>query len=36
MLNCFPAPSYSPDFNPIEKLWKNLKKSHSFTSFSYF
>jgi transposase len=27
-LSVFQLPSYSPDFNPIEKLWKNLKKSH--------
>lgn len=27
-LTVFQLPSYSPDFNPIEKLWKNLKKSH--------
>lgn len=27
-LTVFDLPSYSPDFNPIEKLWKNLKQSH--------
>lgn len=27
-LTVFQLPSYSPDFNPIEKLWKNLKQSH--------
>lgn len=27
-LTVFDLPSYSPDFNPIEGLWKNLKQSH--------
>jgi transposase len=27
-LTVFQLPTYSPDFNPIEKLWKNVKKSH--------
>ena len=27
-LTVFQLPTYSPDFNPIEKLWKNLKQSH--------
>ena len=27
-LSVFQLPTYSPDFNPIEKLWKNMKKSH--------
>jgi transposase len=25
-LTVFPLPSYSPDYNPIEKLWKKVKK----------
>jgi transposase len=27
-LTCFQLPSYSPDFNPIEKLWKAIKQQH--------
>jgi transposase len=25
-LSVYPLPAFSPDFNPIEKLWKNTKK----------
>ena len=25
-LTCYQLPSYSPDFNPIEYLWRNVKK----------
>jgi transposase len=36
-LTAFQLPSYSPDDNPIEKLWKNVKKEgthlHSFPTF---
>ena len=28
-ITVFSLPSYSPDFNPIEKLWKNIKKDHT-------
>ena len=28
-ISVFALPSYSPDFNPIEKLWKNIKKDHT-------
>jgi transposase len=28
-ITVFDLPSYSPDFNPIEKLWKNIKKDHT-------
>ena len=32
-----PLPSYSPDYNPIEKLWKEIKKDgthlHYFPTF---
>lgn len=27
-LTVFQLPSYSPDYNPIEKLWKKIKQSH--------
>ena len=27
-LTVFQLPSYSPDYNPIEKLWKNIRQSH--------
>jgi transposase len=36
-LQVFPLPSYSPDYNPIEKLWKKLKQQethlHYFPTF---
>lgn len=36
-LTVFQLPSYSPDFNPIEKLWKNIKQQethmHYFPTF---
>ncbi len=28
-LTVFDLPAYSPDYNPIEKLWKNIKKDHT-------
>ncbi|MGH7889391.1 MAG: IS630 family transposase [Thermodesulfobacteriota bacterium] len=28
-ISVFHLPSYSPDYNPIEKLWKNIKKDHT-------
>lgn len=28
-LTVFQLPSYSPDFNPIEKLWKQIKQDHT-------
>jgi transposase len=28
-ITVFSLPSYSPDYNPIEKLWKNIKKDHT-------
>jgi len=28
-ISVFDLPAYSPDFNPIEKLWKNIKKDHT-------
>jgi hypothetical protein len=37
LLTVFNLPSYSPDFNPIEKLWKKIKKEgihlHYFPTF---
>jgi len=33
-LTVFQLPSYSPDFNPIEKLWKNIKQQE--THMQYF
>ena len=36
-LQVFPLPGYSPDYNPIEKLWKKIKKEgthlHYFPTF---
>ena len=36
-LTVYQLPGYSPDFNPIEKLWKNVKKDeihlHYFPTF---
>ena len=36
-LQVFQLPSYSPDYNPIEKLWKKIKKEgthlHYFPTF---
>jgi transposase len=36
-LTVYPLPSYSPDYNPIEKLWKEIKKDgthlHYFPTF---
>jgi transposase len=36
-LTVYPLPSYSPDYNPIEKLWKEIKKNgthlHYFPTF---
>ncbi|WP_211251882.1 transposase, partial [Desulfobacter vibrioformis] len=36
-LTVYKLPSYSPDFNPIEKLWKNIKTDeihlHYFPTF---
>ena len=36
-LAVYQLPGYSPDFNPIEKLWKNIKKDeihlHYFPDF---
>jgi transposase len=36
-LTVYQLPTYSPDFNPIEKLWKNIKKDeihlHYFPTF---
>jgi DDE superfamily endonuclease len=36
-LTVFQWPSYSPDYNPIEKLWKKVKKEgthlHDFPTF---
>ena len=26
-MTVFPLPSYSPDYHPIEKLWKKVKKA---------
>lgn len=26
-LTVYPLPAFSPDFNPIEKLWRNTKKA---------
>ncbi|MEW6737308.1 MAG: IS630 family transposase [Acidobacteriota bacterium] len=28
-ITVFDLPAYSPDYNPIEKLWKNIKKDHT-------
>lgn len=28
-LTVFPLPAYSPDYNPIEKLWKKIKQDHT-------
>ncbi|MBF0468640.1 MAG: transposase [Desulfamplus sp.] len=37
LLTVYQLPSYSPDFNPIEKLWKNIKTDeihlHYFPTF---
>ena len=37
-LTVFQLPSYSPDFNPIEKLWKKIKEQdthlHHFPDFT--
>jgi len=30
----FTLPSYSPDYNPIEKLWKKIKEG--YTHYHYF
>ena len=32
-LYVYRLPSYSPDFNPIEKLWKNTKKDATHCKF---
>ena len=36
-LQVFPLPTYSPDYNPIEKLWKKIKQQdthlHYFPTF---
>jgi len=36
-LTVYDLPSYSPDYNPIEKLWKKVKKDgthlHYFATF---
>jgi transposase len=38
-LTVYPLPSYSPDYNPIEKLWKEIKKDgthlHYFPTFQH-
>lgn len=28
-LTVFPLPAYSPDYNPIERLWKKIKQDHT-------
>ena len=37
-LTVYQLPSYSPDYNPIEKLWKEIKKDgthlHYFPTFN--
>ncbi len=32
-LYTYQLPSYSPDFNPIEKLWKNTKRDATHCKF---
>ena len=32
-LTVYQLPSYSPDYNPIEHLWKNMKKRTTHNTF---